>query len=208
VQLRALSDLRRKVQALALPAGVANFRQSPPLDAGFHCHVRYADPLWSAEQLQSARSSLVKRLAKRLERSSLRSQIIFCGVDVSLNVRNNAIIGWQFHLYVLVEGRNTTSLQEALKGAFPPEPAAKSPYKFRLAADPKKAITYLYKSIFYRRSEYSTPKGESRTRIQPLKGPELRELLVFLDRFPIGTRLILRGVRRDGKHLIPTRAKQ
>jgi hypothetical protein len=152
--------------------------------------------------------AFVKRIAKRLERSSLRNRIMFCGVDVSLNLRNNVIIGWQFHLYVLIEGRSTTALHEALKAAFPPEPTAKAPYKFRLAADPESAITYLYKSMFCRRSEYTAPNGKRRTKIQPLKGPELRELLVFLDRYPIGTRLILRGLRRDGKHLIPTRTKQ
>jgi hypothetical protein len=72
------------------------YRQALPIFAGH--------PYWTRASIVTAHilipygqlhgfdlRALVKRLAKRLERSSLRSQIIFCGVDVSLNLRNNLV---------------------------------------------------------------------------------------------------------------------
>jgi hypothetical protein len=38
--------------------------------------------------------------------------------------------------------------------------------------------------------------------IQQLIGQTLRELLPFLDQYPIGARLILRGIRRNGSRLV------
>ena len=147
--------------------------------------------------------AIVSMVNKRLERSSLRNRIIIAGIDISLNTDNNEIIGWQLHLYLLMEGENTLRLREAVKAAFPPEPTAPIPYDFSPLRDPAKAITYLFKAIFYRRSRY-LKEGKPRTKAEPIKGHELRELLLFLDKYPIGSRLILRGLRRDGKHLILT----
>jgi len=42
----------------------------------------------------------------------------------------------------------------------------------------------------------------------PLKRPELRELLEFLGKYPVGARLILRGLRRDGRRLIVTKQQK
>jgi hypothetical protein len=44
--------------------------------------------------------------------------------------------------------------------------------------------------------------GRSRTKGLPLKDSDLRELLPFLDQHPIGARLILRGIRRNGSRLV------
>lgn len=41
-----------------------------------------------------------------------------------------------------------------------------------------------------------------------LKPPELRELLEFLGRYPVGARLILRGIRRDGRRLVITQRQR
>jgi hypothetical protein len=102
---------------------------------------------------------------------------------------------------MLIEGENEIHLQEAIKAAFPPEQTARVPYLFDLVTDPGKAITYVYKAVFNRRSAYKK-HGKSRTLMQSLKGPDERRLLRFLDKFPIGTRLILRGVRRNGRRLV------
>jgi len=51
-------------------------------------------------------------------------------------------------------------------------------------------------------SNKADANGRARTKNQALKRPELRELLEFLDQRPIGARLILRGVRRNGRRLI------
>jgi hypothetical protein len=129
------------------------------------------------------------------------------GLDVSPNVvqeRDGSwlLVGWQLHLYVLIEGKNTLRLQEAIKAAFPPEPTAPIPHLFSPVNDSSKAVTYLFKNIFNRRSRYITAKGQARTKDLPLKGSDLRELLPFLDQYPIGARLILRGIRRNGGRLV------
>jgi hypothetical protein len=146
--------------------------------------------------------AIAAQIDKRLERSSLRSRIAFVGIDVSLNLQDNEILGWQLHLYILIEGENSLQLKEAIKAAFPPEPTAPLPYKFNDVNDPSNCVTYLFKAIFNRRSRYTEANGHHSTRKQSLKGPELRELLLWLDQYPIPTRLILRGIRRVGNRLV------
>jgi hypothetical protein len=142
------------------------------------------------------------RINKRLERSSLGNRIVIAGIDISLNLQDNEIVGWQLHLYMLIEGKNTLRLQEAIKATFPPEPTALIPHLFSSVIDTTKAITYLFKNIFHRRSRYANANSQARTKDLPLKAPDLRELLPFLDQYPIGARLILRGIRRNGSRLI------
>ena len=145
--------------------------------------------------------ALGEMIDKRLERSSLRHRIVIAGIDISLNLQDNNIIGWQLHLYMLVEGENTLRLREAIKAAFPPEPTASIPYDFDQVNAPSNCVTYLFKAIFKRRSRYTNANGH-RTKSLPLKGRELRELLQFLDKHSVGERLILRGIRRNGRRLV------
>src|ERR1017187_4070014 len=149
-------------------------------------------------------SALASKIKKRLARSSLRNRLAFVGIDISLNLQDNEILGWQFHLYILIEGENTLRLQEAIKAAFPPPPelTAPVPYKFDEVNDPSNRITYLFKAIFKRRSRYTDANGQARTKSLPLKNSDLRELLPFLDQYPIHARLILRGIRRNGSRLV------
>jgi hypothetical protein len=51
----------------------------------------------------------VERLRKRLELSSLRNRIIIGAIELSLNLRDRKIIGWQLYLDLLVEGKNCRS---------------------------------------------------------------------------------------------------
>ena len=146
--------------------------------------------------------ALGEMIDKRLERSSLRRRIVIAGIDISLNLQDNNIIGWQLHLYMLIEGENTLRLREAIKAAFPPEPTAPIPYDFDEVNAPSNCVTYLFKAIFKRRSRYTNANGHPRTKSLPLKGPELRELLQFLDQHSVGERLIFRGIRRNGRHLV------
>jgi hypothetical protein len=146
--------------------------------------------------------TIAAKIDKRLERSSLRRRTAFVGIDISLNVENNEILGWQLHLYILIEGENTLRLREAIKAAFPPEPTAPVPYDFDEVGDSSNCVSYLYKAIFNRRSRYTDANGHHSTRKQSLKGPELRELLLWLDQYPIHARLILRGIRRNGSSLV------
>jgi hypothetical protein len=54
--------------------------------------------------------ALAGRIDKRIERSSLCGRLVFAGIDISLNLQDNQILGWQFHLYLLIEGQNTLQL--------------------------------------------------------------------------------------------------
>jgi hypothetical protein len=147
-------------------------------------------------------NKLVKRFRKRLERSSLADRLIVGGVDVSHNVQENCAIGYQFHLYLLIEGQDSLSLREAVKAAFPPDDAAAEPYRFKCVNNIPGAVSYTYKSIFIRRSRFIDASGVARTKKQPLKGAELRALLTFLASYKVGARLILQGVRRNGNYLV------
>ena len=146
--------------------------------------------------------ALRKKINKRLERWSLRNRIVIAGIDISFNLEDNDAVGWQLHLYLLVEGEHTPQLEEAVKAIFRPEPCARVPYRFKQLTGKVKPVTYLYKGVFWRRSRYTIYEREPRIRKLLLKRPELRELLEFLGRYPVGARLILRGLRRDGKRLI------
>ena len=72
------------------------------------------------------------------------------------------ITGWQFHIYLIVEGKNDAALQKAIKDALPPEPTALEPYDFLEVSDPLRAVTYLYKGVFKRRSGYNNSRGNHR----------------------------------------------
>jgi hypothetical protein len=79
------------------------------------------------ELMNAELKALGEMIDKRLERSSLRRRIVLAGIDISLNFQDNDVIGWQLHLYMLIEGENTLRLREAIKAAFPPEPTAPTP---------------------------------------------------------------------------------
>lgn len=155
-------------------------------------------------------NAIKSKITKRLERWSLRSRIVIAGIDISLNTEDNIKLGRQLHLYLIIEGEHTPQLEEAVKATFPPEKTAKVPYHFKQVTGKPGAVTYLYKSVFWRRSRYTVferwPKN--RTRNQSLKRPELREALELLGRYPVSARLILRGLRRNGRHLIVTKRRK
>ena len=82
----------------------------------------------------------IKRLRKRIGRSELHGRVVLGGLDISLNIENNVIVGWQFHPYLIVEGENDAKLQQAVKNAFPPEPTALLPYDFKEITDPWRSL--------------------------------------------------------------------
>jgi hypothetical protein len=144
----------------------------------------------------------IKRIQKQLQRN-LKERIVLGGLDVCLYLEKNDIVGWQFHLYLIVDGRNDAELQKQIKEAFPAEPSALVPYDFEeiKGVDYLKVLTYAYKAIFKRRSGFTTSTGNHRTKNQPLKDDDLRRLLPFLAKYKVGTRLVLSGVRRNGKSI-------
>ena len=146
-------------------------------------------------------TAAVKRFRKRLQRSGIHDRIVLGGVDVSLNLESNKMVGWQFHLYLLIEGEKDNYLQEAVRKAFPPEPNALAPYDLEEVTDPLECITYAYKAEVKRRSGYVGSNGHHQAKDLPLKGGDLRELVPFLAGYKVGARLILCGVRRNGQRL-------
>jgi hypothetical protein len=152
-------------------------------------------------------NAAIKRLRKRIERSKLYGRIVLGGMDVSLNIENNVIVGWQFHLYLTVEGKDDAKLQQAVKDAFPPEPTALAPYDFSEITDPLEVVTYACKAEIKRRSGYVDNSGNHQTKHQPLKGRDIRELGPFLAKHKVGARLILVGVSRKGQRLVFTSTK-
>jgi hypothetical protein len=151
----------------------------------------------------------IKRIRKRLERSALSGRIVLGALDVSLNLENNTIQGWQWHVYLIVEGENDEVLREAIKGAFPSDSKALVPYDFQQIdhSEYLKVATYSYKALFKRRSGYTDSQGNHRTKDLPLKGSDLRMLLPLLAKHQVGARLILSGVRRNGQRLVFTTKK-
>jgi hypothetical protein len=75
--------------------------------------------------------ALGEMIDKRLERSSLRRRMVLAGIDISLNLQDNKIIGWQLHLYMLIEGENTLRLREAIKADLPARTNCTDPLRFR-----------------------------------------------------------------------------
>jgi hypothetical protein len=146
-------------------------------------------------------SATLGRLRERL-RSRLGKRVIIGAIDISLDLKNQTIIGWQLRLNFLAEGKHTPALQKEVKAAFPPEPTAVKPYLFKDVADAEKALAGLYSYRFFRRSRYRVKK-ELRTARMPLTANDLGELLSFLGRYSVGSRLVLSGVGWDGKILVP-----
>jgi hypothetical protein len=151
----------------------------------------------------------IKRLRRRIERSPLRGRIVLGALDVSLNLEKNKVTGWQWHLYLIVEGENDKALHEAIKSAFPADPKVLVPYDFQQIdhSEYLKVATYCYKALFKRRSGYTDSQGNHRTRDLPLKNRDLRRLLPFLAQHKVGSRLLLASVRRNGLRLVFTTAR-
>ena len=143
---------------------------------------------------------IVKTTRKRLERCLPDRTLVLGGVDISLNTTNNADPIWQGHLYLLIESKVTLAFKQRARNAFPAEPSAKRPYNFRQVGSHRKPLTYCIKPVFARRSQY-VAKGKSHVTDQPLSSKQVAELALFLDQYAIGDRLILKGVRRAGRHL-------
>jgi hypothetical protein len=118
------------------------------------------------------------------------------GVDFSLNVGPTSAM-WQPHLYLLIAGTNTTTLQKDVRAAFPPETTAARPFHFTKLYSFAEPLSYVMKPYVSRRSAYEVD-GRARVRHQSLSGDETAEYALFIDRYPLGAQLILRGVRRAG----------
>jgi hypothetical protein len=144
----------------------------------------------------------VESVRKRLRRSGLRERIIIGAINISLYLKTGKIIGWQLHLDLLVEGNDRFRLRKAIEAAFPAEPTAPRPYVFAEVTDREATLARLYTTKSFRKSWYADKRKLCTARL-PLTGGDLQQLLAFLERYAIGARLVLNGLRWDGKLLVP-----
>lgn len=136
--------------------------------------------------------------SKNLERKGPNRAWAIFGVDMSLNERNGHDPYWQFHLYGLAA--KLQGDQFGWKGVFPADSRDARPlhtYEVgRGREDRQRVISYLLKSRFFRRSSYIDENNERwNTQSFNLRPNQLVELLLFLDQYPIRTRLIGHRVR-------------
>ncbi|WP_441228139.1 hypothetical protein AB7813_12795 [Tardiphaga sp. 20_F10_N6_6] len=148
---------------------------------------------------------VVRRLQKRIERSPLLTNCLILGaLDVSLEIPLQGPPFWQLHLYILIDHPKGKALTTAIKAAFPPEPAAKKPYSSRKLVDRLEPVGYSYKMRFDTHHSYINEEtGNLNRDIKRNYIPDKHqpELLLFLDSYPIGRRMLLRGIRRHGRRL-------
>ncbi|WP_157959721.1 hypothetical protein [Devosia submarina] len=208
----------------ACPVCVRSFRKrlhsggvkAAPIGAGFlamslipaTCRVEVGQ--LSAVDLKTWVTSRQRAIARALPAEAM----FFGGVDISLNTFNNADPHWCKHLYGYVilppafdifKRSVRDGIRSALKRHCPLHNGASRSLLLsaRDRATFNAKLLYAYKARFYRRSQYGEVKwktGKRSTNVdgQSLRSAEVAELALFLDRFPLGSRLILKGLRRRG----------
>lgn len=161
--------------------------------------------LWSSDTLQEVKlPCVIQRLRKQIERSGLSEFIIIGGLDISYNTFNNDEVGWQGHIYLLINTPYTHELRQLIRDCFKADPDVPRPFSITPVRQEGffKCLTYSYKNGFYSRSGYpdsrlkkdDTPRKN--TRSQGLKLKQDTELAAWLAEYPVGARLIMRNVHR------------
>lgn len=123
------------------------------------------------------------------------------GVDVSFNEAGGSREPGQYQVHMALAflghesaEKDLDRLGKRLKRCFRLEPTSKKPVVVDPLRDPVRQGSYLLKMMFSRRVSYQTSDGARRTRDLPLKGPQLAEIAMWLDRWKPLDRLLLRDV--------------
>ena len=142
---------------------------------------------------------------RRLARSKLGGHVFIGGWDISSNWFANEPVGNQLQIYGLLSRKHDEDLNDLLYQALAPDPRAHRPVMSK-PVDPDKFLsgaTYAHKALFSRRSGYDEPDrlrrdGRPRKNAKdlPLRPHESLEITSWLAAYPVGARLILRGVKR------------
>lgn len=170
-----------------------------------------------------AKLDLLKWVSSRhraLERALPAEALFVGGVDISYNTFENGGHHWSLHLYgflLLPIGWGVSSryrrgrLRAEIERRCPPIPkAARVGGERPMMLKPCSAdvfvdnLLYAHKATFYGRSRYTYTRrttGNRSTNVQPeeIPRPASLELSMFLDRSPLGSRLIIIGYRRRGR---------
>ena len=147
-----------------------------------------------------------KAMNRRLARSSDPDALFIGGWDVSYNMFENEAVGYQVHLYGLIDRPKSEELSRWADETFNLDPLSHRPKVLRPVDDEVgflKSVTYSNKSVFSRRSGYfdpDRPKADGtpskNTDDLPLRHPQLLEVTSWLAQYPVGSRLILRNLKR------------
>lgn len=180
------------------------FRQSgDPLVAVTLVHHTLQRP---PGELHTFDLDLAKRqLARHVERAGLGDVVGVGGIDFSFNVDATGRwdAHWQPHAYVVFQGADAAAIKNALAPYYPRAVSIPRPVKAVPVRDLMSAVSYAFKSAFFRRTSYVDDSGRRNTsRPQQLKPAQARELLAFLDRHKPTDRVFLRNVRRHGLELV------
>jgi hypothetical protein len=124
--------------------------------------------------------------------------LVLGGVDVAYNTMNNQDGHWQAHLYLLLFARDRRDLRDSIRARCPPEPTAMRPYEFAEVRpeDYPEVVSYAVKGEFYWRSSFTDVNGRTNGRGVSLKPEQAVEAALFLDQYPLGSRLLLKGIKR------------
>lgn len=156
------------------------------------------------------------KMLRALQRSLPPMTVAIGGIDISLNVNENRDAAWQIHGYALVTlpaigGRTSSDLRKALRRGLSLCDVAARPLHVSevRSGDFDRVLSYAIKADFYRRSSYAyirreTGRSSRNTRPQALPADAAVQLALWLDRFPLGARLLLVGLRRYGQATRPT----
>jgi len=143
---------------------------------------------------------------RALQRALPADAMLVGGIDISLNVENNIVQGWQLHVFGLI-GVGPDSDARALRTALRNLPVGSDPRPLKIQpganCDLKQLVSYAMKSTFYKRSRYQYLRDNTggttwNTRAQQLGVAHSLQIALLLDRFSMTQRLLLVGLRRVG----------
>ena len=146
-------------------------------------------------------------LRTHLIRAGLGHVPVIGGLDVSYNEDAAKKWGphWQFHDHLIFIGADREQIKTSLDEYYPETKTILEPIDTEPVTDLLGALSYCYKSAFFRRVSIIDSRGCRNTLpYKSIKDPHLRELASFLGSVTFSNRLFLRGFRRRGAVLVPT----
>ena len=154
-----------------------------------------------AGQLHTIKLPLVMgRLKRQLIRHELGPLPFVAGVDFSYNEDSEQRYEphWQIHFWIYAVGPMVKLEKDGLTRFFPADGTIPVPVMVKSVTDPIEGISYLWKSVFFRRVTYLAPNGRFNSRKVALKPNQERELRICLDHYAPTDRLCLNGLQRRG----------
>jgi hypothetical protein len=151
---------------------------------------------------------MTRAFTRRAQRCGLGDCLIAGGIDFDFCVEDNDIKNgyWQPHFHVIVSDLPEREYQ-AFKSSYPAnaDRGVKRPIRRDKIKDRPKQFSYTFKSIHWKRSRFSKEGSSDGTKSgvkrQSLKSAQLREILVYLDKYQPTDFLVHQNVRRYGNKL-------